>query len=165
MKLYKCNVASGGDLGNVVVKSGVTVAEIYVLKGIHGGQAVTDIEPTGKSFANWSDRAELARLRAYYEHPDSRKLIDTLFGGVGVRLPVSLEEADFSMFEVDMPSEATPVETPTIADDDAIDGHLPQDSLPAEPTENPAASVEPEGASPESDLGDPEAPPANPLFD
>lgn len=68
MELANVTLALSGDRGNTVPKYNVTPAEIAVLCHIHGGDAVFDIEPTGKSVER-SFREEVLRLVELYPGP------------------------------------------------------------------------------------------------
>lgn len=48
MHLYNCKVRLAGSLYNEVPKTGITAAEIIVLRTIHGDDAVADIVPAGE---------------------------------------------------------------------------------------------------------------------
>ena len=41
--VYRVNVALGGDLGQVVVKGGVTVPELVILRYVHLPTSITNI--------------------------------------------------------------------------------------------------------------------------
>lgn len=41
--LYDCDVRIGGDIGNVVPKSGIPAAEILLLRSIHGNDSVVNL--------------------------------------------------------------------------------------------------------------------------
>jgi hypothetical protein len=103
MQIANVMLAIGGDLGNTVPKSNVTAAEIPVLMGIHGNEAVFDIEPMG-SIAR-SNREELHRLKHLYEHfgPDGKDAspIATLYPGAAARVFDALDELglDESLFK------------------------------------------------------------------
>ncbi len=47
MESYSCNLALGGNIGMVVRKEGLSVAEMIVLRHIHGDSSVIDIEEYG----------------------------------------------------------------------------------------------------------------------
>lgn len=71
MKLYNCIVRLQGDVKDEVAKSGVTSAEIKVLKNIHGGDAVhrvvkaVDAEGEARSVER-TEAQERDRLSALY---------------------------------------------------------------------------------------------------
>lgn len=61
--IYRCNVALGGDIRHVVIKDGVTVPEIAILRYIHSG-GVTNICFTGKQ--DYDSGTERTRLTSRY---------------------------------------------------------------------------------------------------
>lgn len=94
MQYCKVEVKLGGDILNTVIKSGVSVPEITLLRVIHNGTDsvnVLEIEETKKvSSAN-----ELERLRREYDSARTDKgerLIDVVFPGVGIKLAEKLSD-------------------------------------------------------------------------
>ena len=73
--IYRCNVALGGDIRHVVIKDGVTVPEIAILKHIHS-DAVTDICFTGKQ--DYASGRERTRLTSRYGEK-----VENVFGVYG----------------------------------------------------------------------------------
>ena len=75
-------VALGGDRGNSVPKTGVTVAEIAVLMAIHGGDAVYDIRPLDEE-SDIGVRDEIARLRETYpaKDEDGKSIVEGVYPG------------------------------------------------------------------------------------
>lgn len=93
MRLYNCTVRLGGSLYNEVPKTGVTAAEILLLRILHGNDGVAGIEEAGKNAvgqAQERDRlvetygAGIASARQLRETPE--QAIIGVFG-LGARLP------------------------------------------------------------------------------
>lgn len=86
-------LALGGDAGNTVPKYNVTAAEIAVLAGIHGHDAITEVFPTGE--ISRSHREELERLSLTYgaaRNSENVPIIKTIYPGAGARVFVELAE-------------------------------------------------------------------------
>ena len=83
--LYRCNVALGGDLGQVVVKEGVTVPELAILRFIHLPTSVTNICLTGKD--KYDSEGERYRLGKDYS---DEKVMEN-FGQFG-ELPMDVKD-------------------------------------------------------------------------
>ena len=62
--VYRCNVALDGDLGQVVVKEGVTVPELAILRFIHLPTSITNICLMGKD--KYDSEVEIDRLGKIY---------------------------------------------------------------------------------------------------
>ena len=96
MQHCSCFVYLSGDQYHGVRKPDVTVAEIVMLRAIHGDDAVTAIQPT--FMAKTKQGAELERLRNLYTSSnvtkDGRPLIDDVFPGRNPKLPVNLADID-----------------------------------------------------------------------
>jgi hypothetical protein len=114
MRLYDCTVRLNGSLLNCVRKSGVTAAEIVVLRHVHGqsenaNDPITDITPSGH--IDRSDREERARLMVRYRMGEvsGPVLIPQLLGVAGVPLPQALEGIEEP---VAAPVEESPAEEP-----------------------------------------------------
>jgi len=94
MQYCKVEVKLGGDMLNTVIKSGVSVPEITLLRVIHNGADsvnVLEIEETKKV----SSATELERLRREYDSARTEKgerLIDVVFPGVGIKLAEKLSD-------------------------------------------------------------------------
>src|SRR5690348_9084383 len=106
MKLYKCLVALKGDRGNTVPVASATVAEIAILREIHGGagaaDAVTEIEEalvtdekTGEKVpaeTAWGNRTERNRLAKKYPKKYGRgTIVDVLWPGPGSPVAETLD--------------------------------------------------------------------------
>lgn len=104
MQLCDAEVRLAGNILHVVPKQGVTVAEICVLREIHGHDAVVNIRPTKmdkRSHAEEFERLVRTYAGASRQSPEEngpRKVnIASMFPGVVKKLPVSLEEAGISI--------------------------------------------------------------------
>lgn len=89
MQKYNSTLRLGGALTNTVSKNGVTAAEILVLRGLHGEEAVVDISETEMDKRDHAQ--ERGRLVALYGH----KVVTALFGAPyanNSRLPVKLDD-------------------------------------------------------------------------
>jgi hypothetical protein len=94
-----CYVYLGGDKGTSVPLGSVTVAEIAVLRLIHGTDAVHDIEPTGE--IERTHREERQRLvdtygRAMIDDEAGQRVsaVQALFPGAAARVFTSFDEID-----------------------------------------------------------------------
>ena len=83
--VYRCNVALDGDLGQVVVKEGVTVPELAVLRFIHLPTSITNICLMGKE--KYDSKEERDRLGKIYS---DEKVLE-IFGQFG-ELPMQVKE-------------------------------------------------------------------------
>lgn len=121
MKLYDCKVRLAGSLYNEVPKAGVTAAEIYLFRHIHGSDAVVEIYEAGKNSATQStERERLIEvygegLRGQQTHKTSpSQALSEIFGIAG-RLPETIEGA---MKAKAKPVAAAPVEEADVAEED-----------------------------------------------
>lgn len=120
MQTANIMLAIGGDRGNTVPKYAVSVAEIALLRAIHGADAVFDVEPLeapamdeGKAVSN---RAELNRLRHVYDAKDAdgNRVVDQVYPGAAARVFETLDELEladeyFKPTERTMPIKVAPV--------------------------------------------------------
>ena len=83
--VYRCNVALGGDLGQVVIKNGVTVPELVILRYVHLPTSITNICLTGKE--KYDSEGERYRLGKAYS---DEKVVE-IFGQFG-ELPMDIKE-------------------------------------------------------------------------
>lgn len=65
--VYKCKLRLDGSVLNEVPQTDVTAAEIEMLRGLHGSDAVLDIKETGT--IERTDAAERAAVKNKYLHP------------------------------------------------------------------------------------------------
>jgi hypothetical protein len=85
--VYRCNVALGGDLGQVVVKNGVTIPELVILRYVHLPTSITNICLTGKE--KYDSESERYRLGKTFS---DEKVIE-IFGQFG-ELPMDIKEVN-----------------------------------------------------------------------
>jgi hypothetical protein len=97
MQHLNCDVALSGDRNHVVRKSDITVAEVEILRALHGQDSVRNIQPTRTTTSDGG--ALLDRLRRKYRRrmpalpgEKSRCIVDTVFPGPRPKLPVSLAD-------------------------------------------------------------------------
>ncbi len=93
MEFYKVQVALCGDTHNTVVKLGVSVAEIVVLREIHGSNAVEPLEKQASRKVN--NRVEKERLASIYATATTKKgdpVVESTFPGQYAQLPQTLED-------------------------------------------------------------------------
>lgn len=88
MQICRCTVAINGNPGMTVVKEGVTVPELIVLRAIHGDDAVRNIEVTDEATVNSAEERERLMLR--YVSPMG--IVRESIGAVGA-LPKQVAEA------------------------------------------------------------------------
>jgi hypothetical protein len=90
MKFYDCKIRLDGSLANEVLRKGVSAPELILLRGMHGHDAVVDIEEINEAPVVHS--TERARLLAEYKSENALKVFDKLFGmGEHVPLPTEVE--------------------------------------------------------------------------
>lgn len=96
MQHCSCMVFLSGELTSSVYKADVTVAEIAMLRAIHGEDAVVQIVPTFIDKIKASD--ELERLRLIYGpgnvSKEGKRLIDEVYPGRAPNLPTKLADID-----------------------------------------------------------------------
>ena len=81
MQTVTCEILIGGDMGNTVVKAGITVPEIVILTALHGIGSVTNMKLEGENVI--SNSSELKRLTDIY----GRDIITKAFPGANPVLP------------------------------------------------------------------------------
>lgn len=101
MQHCSCMVFLSGDVYHSVFKDDVTVAEISLLRAIHGEDAITTIVPTFK--ANTKAADELDRLRMLYGQSnvskEGKRLVDDVYPGRNPVLPTSLSDIGVDVLE------------------------------------------------------------------
>lgn len=101
MQHCSCFVFLGGELTSSVWKADVTVAEIALLRAIHGDDAITTIVPTYKAAVKSAD--ELDRLRVIYGasnvSKEGKRLVDDIYPGRAPQLPTTLADIDVDAVE------------------------------------------------------------------
>ena len=86
--VYRANVAIGGDTGHTVVKNGISVPALAVLRHLHGAGAIDRIVLTGKD--NMSTDTERERLAHIY-----KEKFTEVFGAYG-ELPFNVKSLKIS---------------------------------------------------------------------
>jgi hypothetical protein len=124
--LYSAKIRLAGKIENEVVKNELTAPEIYVLRHLHGADAVLDIKATKQKVRRSEDqeRARLAKLYRNGPETAGERLVAGIFGVAGA-LPTTVptvsfaevEEYDDSKDEIvtEAPIERTPVKKPDAA--------------------------------------------------
>lgn len=146
-KLYDCEVRLAGDPAMSIPRNRVTVPELFVLKSLHGPNALVNIRPAMQlknpkdpsegmvpsHFNNVAAGAEVQRLRDAYNKP-GKKIVDRLFPGAFPQLPASLKEIGLVAYappvaleeieeepeEIEETDEDPKVETIPTPDDDPV---------------------------------------------
>ena len=116
MQHCSCVIFLDGDRNSSVHKADVTVAEIALLRAIHGPDAVDGIKPTfmGKE----KPAQDLARLRLEYANSNVTKegapLVDAVYPGRNPSVPTKLADIADSAFDEgeDDDDDLPPVEEP-----------------------------------------------------
>lgn len=97
MQICDCDVHLAGSRNHVVRKSRVSVAEIEVLRAMHGDDAVLNIQP--RENKKVASRDELERLRRIYRRQlntagvEGRKsVVDAVYPGTNPTLPTTLAD-------------------------------------------------------------------------
>lgn len=96
MQVFNATVRIGGMLEQEVLKRGITVPEIIVLRRLHGNDGVINIKHVGYADVDAIDERE--RLDYIYGnglshlHEDQKTSIEKLFGGDYTPIPEELRE-------------------------------------------------------------------------
>lgn len=93
MNLYDCHVRLSNGTNNEVPRYGVTVSEIYVLRDIHGQDAVVRIKPAGSTERD--DEMERKHLSLCY----NPNVVAKLFGQMHQALPDRLDPRTEALIE------------------------------------------------------------------
>ncbi len=108
MKLYSCKVRLGGSVVNEVRKDSVLAAEIMLLRGIHGGDAVLEVRLDGEDKSIKQEDAKARLMRDYVERsPEVARLFNALFPTVimgGGDLPTQISSLELAEEEVKRPT-------------------------------------------------------------
>lgn len=92
MQRCNCTLRLSGDVGNTVSKKGISVAEIAVLRAIHGDDAVVDIQPiTNDKTPHKQERARLMEIYGGHVIKD-KSVMELLFPGEFAQLPNTLSD-------------------------------------------------------------------------
>ncbi len=105
MQIATCEVRLAGDVLNTVKKSGVTPAEVIILRAIHGLDAVVNVEVTGSD--RRENMGEFNRLMESYKsaRDDQEDLIvPKVFAGarMGAPLPAEFKEIGIDVYDGDV---------------------------------------------------------------
>ena len=99
MQHCTCTIRLRGEIGQERVNKPVTVAEIPVLREIHGHDSVLNVTPVDtpldkvtKKPMKLDDRAELERLRTTY----GKEIVEKVYAGFNVSVPRTLEAIGIS---------------------------------------------------------------------
>lgn len=98
MQIFNATVRLGGHTHHEVLKRGLTVPEIYVLRRIHGSDAVVHLEHVGYSEIDPADERE--RLDYEYKdglsnlHDEQKTSIEKMLGSDFSPLPQELKDYD-----------------------------------------------------------------------
>ncbi len=115
-KLYSCKLRLNGSVLNEVPKDEVTAAEIEMLRGLHGSDAIVNTKGAGS--VERSDADERARVYSMFINPlldapprlkAKNEMFSTLFGHKSQPMPKTLE-ADEEI--ADEPVDEKPVAPP-----------------------------------------------------
>lgn len=138
MKLFDCKVRLAGQNEAVVPKHGLTIAELAVLKHMHGPNSIVDtFVSTPPVRNNVHLPSEMDRLRMLYNKPND-PVVDKLFPGAFPRLPTSLRDLGIMLYAppVELPPELG-VDSDLENDQEEVDD-LPVGTLPT-PKPTPVA--------------------------
>lgn len=122
MKTFDCKVRLSGSLYNEVPKFDVTAPEIYILRVMHGDDAVVEVVETGKNKVSQSEERERLMdiygggLVANQKGKTPGEALSAVFGIAG-RLPDEIPGATKKAKTADKPKEE-PVEEDPPGDDD-----------------------------------------------
>lgn len=134
MQVCDVTLLHGGRQEMTIRKRRVSVAEIQVLRRLHGQDAVKEITPIGTS--KQPHGQELRRLNALYPaKKDEKGVVEELFPGHAPKLPVTLEDIGVGKDSpfLGVPAKPVPDEEPATAQELELD----DESEGAEPTQAP----------------------------
>lgn len=99
MQVANCNLRLNGDINNEIFKPAVTVAEIVILRAIHGADAVVNIQPLRNDKREHAK--ELNRLKDEY----GDKVFSAVFPGSYPKLPIYFKDVGIDIdFNDDKPA-------------------------------------------------------------
>ena len=111
MQTVTCEILIGGDLGNTVVKAGISVPEIVLLTALHGVGSVTNMKLEGENVIG--NASELKRLSDLY----GRDIVTKAFPGANPALPKLLIDIGIDDVAVEPePSKAKKVKKVSVED-------------------------------------------------
>lgn len=88
MHYVDCQVAIAGDIRNKAVITNASVAELAVLRAIHGAGSVTDIRLVGSGQVIHADE----RDRLAYKYPKHQDIVSGIFRDGGGNFPSDIRE-------------------------------------------------------------------------
>jgi hypothetical protein len=94
VEFARLKIRIGGDVQNEIVKSGLTPAEVLLLKHMHGDDAILDVafvEPEKRNMVKRTGEADLARLRDRYTSPTAKASLHALFPGLNPNVPTTFD--------------------------------------------------------------------------
>jgi hypothetical protein len=98
MQTASCHVRLGGDVQNTVFKQEVTPAEILLLRGIHGQDAVVDIQFTGSDKRpHVEERDRLFRTYGEAKTQKGEPIFMLIFPSPLTPMPVSFRDIGMDM--------------------------------------------------------------------
>lgn len=124
MQLCDVDVCLAGDRNHVVPKRNVSVAELEVLRAIHGEDAIQNIKPRGNQRVSTAE--ELDRLRRKYrgnvatEAGLSRGIVDQIFRGPRPSLPTTLNDIGLDFKGDEKPSRSKKKETAEATEEESL---------------------------------------------
>lgn len=89
MKLFNCTLRLGGLLTHSIPKERITEKEVFLLKAIHGGDAIVNLKQIGE--ITTSDSAEYRRLARFYSQSVVEKSFEIKLDGFQDWLAEQLE--------------------------------------------------------------------------
>ncbi|CAK0773586.1 hypothetical protein WCLP8_5030005 [uncultured Gammaproteobacteria bacterium] len=95
MQVCSCLVRHDGEMNHVTFKPNVTVAEIVILRAIHGEDAIVDILPVNMDRRTHEE--EVDRLARIYTDP----VVKRLWSGFRPRLPATLKDIGISRADIE----------------------------------------------------------------
>ncbi len=110
MKLYDGIVRLEGSVANEVAKTGMTAAEVEVLRALHGADAVVGLKPSKPASVKRTSVQERERLMSIYADSSSLTAVDAgkkaamfteLFGHARSPLPEDLDLSEPTEDEVE----------------------------------------------------------------
>lgn len=97
MQFYSAKVRLKGDVRHEVLKSHLSTPEIYILRILHGDDAVIDVKPSGGPVENFDHVMERERLHKTYGEGlsslEEKTSVSDLFGRGFSPLPEAIPEA------------------------------------------------------------------------
>lgn len=97
MQYVNCHVFLSGDRNHSVALNNISVAEVVVLRHLHGSDAVHDIEPTVSRKANHNQVMD--QLLSRYS-TRARDIRETIFPGASPQLPTTLNHIGIDRADV-----------------------------------------------------------------